>query len=88
MRGKVKVETKGKTESVGVKGKRDNRLTKGHQSGRLRRTPGCDDDPQFMRTSYARRKTSGSIKQVNKAAEMLKNLTMYEKAISRGDAMH
>ena len=45
VRGKVKVETKGKTESVRVEGKRDNRPTEGHKSGRLRRTPDCDDDP-------------------------------------------
>jgi len=41
VRSEVKVKTKGEMESVRIKEKRDNQLTKGCQLGRLRHTPGC-----------------------------------------------
>jgi len=88
VRGEVEVKTKEETESVRVKEKKDDQPTEGRQSGRLRHAPGRDDDPRFTRTSYARRKTPRGMEQANKAAEMLKDPTMYEEAMSRGDAMH
>ena len=55
----VEVEKRGEVESAAVEEKRDDRLTKTHQSGRSRRAPARDNDPRFTRTSYTRRKTPG-----------------------------
>jgi len=41
-----------------------------------------------MKTSYARQKTPGGAKQVNKAAKTLNNLTIYQEVMSRGNTVH
>ena len=84
----VEVERKEEVESARVEERKDNQPTDGRQSRRLRRAPARDDDKRFSKTSYVRQKGPGGLERVNKAIEILKDLTTYEEAMPRGDARH
>ena len=85
---KSKSRERGEVESARVEERKDNPLTDGRQSRRLRCVSARDDDEPPLKTSYVRQKGPGGLEWVNKAIKILKDPTTYKEAMSRGDTRH
>ena len=85
---KSKSRERGGVKSARVEERKDNQLTDGRQSRRLRCVSARDDDERFLKTSYVRQKGPGGLKRVIKAIEILKDSTTYEDERSRGTGRH
>ena len=79
---------RGEVKSARVEERKDNQLTDGRQSRRLRCVSARDDDERFSKTSYVRQKGPGGLERVIKAIEILKDSTTYEDEMSRVTTRH